>query len=54
MGREDWDYVPIPKAMISRIDEFLKKKGTKRLGIQSRAELLRYALNKILEENRFD
>src|SRR3712207_327834 len=50
MGRKDWYYVHLPKLLIKRLDQFLQTPRAKSMGLLSKPELLRYAINQFLEE----
>lgn len=54
MARRDFVYIGIPDSLVDRLDEFLKSGKAKRMGINNRAELSRFILNKFLENERFD
>jgi hypothetical protein len=50
MGRKDWYYVHLPKLLIKRLDQFLKTPESRAMGMTNKPELLRYVLNKYLDE----
>jgi metal-responsive CopG/Arc/MetJ family transcriptional regulator len=50
MGRKDWYYVHLPKLLIKRLDQFLQTPRAKSMGMSSKPELLRHAINEFLEE----
>lgn len=50
MGRQDWDYVNMPKLLVKRLEQFLQTPGARSMGIQNKAELLRRIINEFLDE----
>jgi metal-responsive CopG/Arc/MetJ family transcriptional regulator len=50
MGRKDWYYVHLPKLLIKRLDQFLQTPRAKSMGMSSKPELLRHAINQFLDE----
>jgi metal-responsive CopG/Arc/MetJ family transcriptional regulator len=50
MGRKDWYYVHLPKLLMKRLDQFLQTPRAKSMGMSSKPELLRHAINEFLEE----
>jgi metal-responsive CopG/Arc/MetJ family transcriptional regulator len=50
LGREDWDYIGVPKLLVKRLENFLKTPQAKKPGIFNKSEFLRNAIIKYLEE----
>mgnify|MGYP001057916091 FL=1 len=50
MARHDWDYVPLPKEMLAELDKYLTCDEARRLGIRSRAELLRFIVREFMNQ----
>ena len=50
VGRKDWYYVHLPKLLIKRLDQFLQTPKSRAMGMTNKPELLRYVLNKFLDE----
>jgi metal-responsive CopG/Arc/MetJ family transcriptional regulator len=49
MPRKDWKSVSLPEPLIKRIDEII---DTKKYGWKSRANVIVYAINKLLDTHR--
>jgi metal-responsive CopG/Arc/MetJ family transcriptional regulator len=54
MSRYNWDYVSLPKEMMTELDKYLASDEAKRLGIRSRAELLRFIVREFLNQKYHD
>jgi len=51
MPRKDWKSVSLPEHLIERIDEIIE---TKKYGWKSRANVIVYAINKLLDTHSSD
>lgn len=50
MVKSDFVSVSLPLAMIRRVDEFLKTNDAKKMGVSSRAELLKILMREFFDK----